>query len=60
MLVASRGAFFLAFLLVIRVWNISPGTTLTIGWKILRRVRQQQGKLTNKTPLTLSEALAAS
>jgi hypothetical protein len=28
-----------------------------IGWKILQTVRQWQGKLTNKTPLTLERHL---
>jgi hypothetical protein len=32
---------------------------LPIGLKILQAVRQQQRKLTNKTPLTLSEASSA-
>jgi hypothetical protein len=32
---------------------------LSIGWGILQAVCKQQGKLTNKTLLTLSEAPAA-
>jgi hypothetical protein len=46
------------YLLVNRVWDIFLSTGPC--WRILQTVRQPQRKLTNKTPLSLCEAPAAS